>query len=58
MRTPFFDNLPIAPGEADDQALLPEDVADAVVLALEQRGGAVVDEIILSPLKRVVTFKK
>ena len=58
VRTPFFDDLPIAPGEGEDQALKPEDVAEAVLLALEQRGGAVVDEIVLSPLKRVVTFKK
>jgi len=54
VRTPFFDDLAIAPGDGEENALLPEEVAAAVALVLAQRGGAVVDEIVLSPLKNVV----
>ena len=54
VRTPFFDGLDFAPGDAPENALLPGDVADAVALALEARPGTVFDEIVLSPLKKVV----
>lgn len=54
VRTPFFDDLPIAPGGDADNALAPEDVAAAAALALSLPPGAVVDEIALSPLKKVV----
>lgn len=54
VRTPFFDGLPIAPGDDDANALEPDEVAAAVALALAQRPGAVIDEIVLSPLKNVV----
>ena len=58
VRTPFFDELPIEPGEGDDEALEAAEVAEAVVAALEMRAGAVVDEIRMSPLKKSVRFKK
>lgn len=57
VRTPFFDDLPIEPGEHEDNALAPEEVAEAVEMVLSLRPGAVIDEINLSPLKKVVRRK-
>ena len=57
VRTPFFDPLDFAPGPADDHAIAPQDVAQAVRLALETRPGTVIDEINLSPQKHVLTKK-
>lgn len=56
--SPFFDGLDFEPGENEDNYLLPVDVADAVALAVTARSSAVVDEIELSPLKRVVRKKR
>ncbi len=53
----FFDDLDFEPGEAKDNHLLPEDVANAVWLMLSARQGAAIDEINLSPQKKVVRFK-
>jgi short-subunit dehydrogenase len=55
-RTPFFDGQTFAPGDGADEHIRPEDVADAVVAALGMPRGTVVDEINLSPLKKVVRF--
>jgi len=52
----FFDELDFRPGEAPENHIRPADVAEAVVLALNAPPGTVVDEINLSPLKRVVRF--
>ncbi|MEE8142076.1 MAG: SDR family oxidoreductase [Planctomycetota bacterium] len=54
VRTPFFTDLDFAPGEAPENAIAPEDVAQAVALVLAARPGTVFDEIALSPLKKVV----
>ena len=56
VRTGFHDNLEFRPGPEPGQHLLPSDVAEAVSLALDARGGAVIDEIDLSPQKRVIDF--
>lgn len=53
-RTAFYDSLSFVPGDDPENALLPQDVANAVGLAVAARGETVVDEIRLSPLKRVV----
>lgn len=55
--TPFFETLSFTPGEEEDMHLRPEEVAEAVALVLRLRPGAVIDEINLSPLKRVVRGK-
>lgn len=52
--TPFFDRLGFAPGEAPENALEASEVAAVVGFVLAQRPGVVVDEIDLSPLKRVI----
>jgi len=56
--TGFFDELNFRPGQAADQHLRPEDVADAVWLMLNTRPGVVIDEINLTPQKRVIEFGK
>ena len=57
-RTPFYDALAFEPGAREENALTAEDVAEAVMLAVASRKQAVVDEIRLSPLKRVVQRKE
>ncbi|MCU7813508.1 MAG: SDR family oxidoreductase [Candidatus Thiodiazotropha sp. (ex Notomyrtea botanica)] len=56
--TPFYDELDFAPGEAPENHLRPEDVADAVEMVLQAHPGTVFDEINLNPLKKVIRFKK
>ena len=57
VRTPFYDSLGFEPGEDDSQAILPEDIAEMVELILKMRAGTVCDEIVLSPMKKVVQKK-
>ena len=52
VRTPFFDGLHFEPGEGEDNAIAPEDVAAVLTQVLEARPGTVLDEINLSPLNR------
>lgn len=54
VRTPFFDGLDFEPGLRSENALSPEDVADAVEYVLRAPEHAVVDELELSPRVRVV----
>ena len=54
VRTPFYDSLNFGPGDEDAHAILPEDVAQMVATILEMRRETVLDEIILSPKKRVI----
>ncbi|GAB4184426.1 MAG: SDR family NAD(P)-dependent oxidoreductase [Simkaniaceae bacterium] len=58
VRTSFHDDLYFEPGEEDSHALQPEDIAEAVDMVLHLPSHAVCDEIRLSPLKKVVRFKK
>jgi len=58
VKTPFFDDLAFEPGDDDSQFILPEDVAEAVCYVLTSRSQIVIDEINLSPLNKVVKFKK
>ena len=52
--TPFYDNLDFAPGEHEDNHLDTGEVVDAILLMLDAPTGSVVDEINLSPLKKVI----
>jgi len=56
--TPFFDQLAFRPGSAPAQALQVQDVADAVCFVLNAGRYCGLDEINLSPLTKVVSFKK
>ena len=52
--TPFFDSLDFAPGPNLVNRLDAEQVVDAIELMLSAPGHAVIDEINLSPLKKVI----
>lgn len=56
--TDFFTGLSFRPGPDDDAHLVADDVAQAVWLMLSSRRGAAIDEINLSPQKRVIEFNK
>jgi len=56
VKTSFFDKLPFEPGEAQENYILPTDIAHAVVTILSARPGTCFDEINLSPQKKVVRF--
>jgi 3-hydroxy acid dehydrogenase/malonic semialdehyde reductase len=58
VRTPFFAELDFKPGDEPDHHILPEDVAAVVLNALQLRDGTNVDEINLSPQKRVIDFHR
>jgi len=58
VKTPFFNYLSFEPGDDDSHFILPEDVAEAVCYVLTSRPHMVIDEINLSPLNKVVKFKK
>ncbi len=58
VNTEFFDELSFTPGEAHCNYIEAADIADAVSMTLNSRPGTVIDEINLSPLKKVVKAKK
>lgn len=58
VRTQFFDKLAFSPGTDTSNAIEPEDIAITVSNTLAMRKGTVIDEINLTPLKRVVIFDK
>ncbi len=53
VRTPFFDELHFEPGEAAENAILPEDVAEVLLTVFNTRAGTVIEEINLSPQTHV-----
>ena len=53
----FFTGQAFRPGELPENHIRPADVAEAVLLALSAPPGTVMDEINLSPLKRVIRFE-
>lgn len=57
VKTGFFNSLSFEPGDAEENYILPQDVADAALATLSARPGTCFDEINLSPLKKVVKFK-
>ena len=56
VRTAFFDELKFRPGDDDDNAIEAKDIADVVVNILSMRSGTVIDEINLTPQKKVIIF--
>lgn len=58
VKTAFFDHLSFEPGDHQSNFIEPEDVAEAVSYVLHSRAQIVLDEINLSPLNKVVKFKK
>lgn len=58
VKTEFFEQLSFEPGDDETNFIAPEDVAEAVCYVLDARAQIVIDEINLSPLNKVVKFKK
>jgi short-subunit dehydrogenase len=58
VRTGFYNELDFGPDEAPTSSIAPEDVADLIIAMLCTSPGAVVDEINLSPLKKVIRFDR
>lgn len=58
VQTAFFENLNFRPGNQPEQALHPDDVASAVCYVLHANIYCALDEINLSPLNKVIEFKK
>ena len=56
VRTAFFDELQFRPGDGDDNAIEAKDIANVVVNILSMRSGTVIDEINLTPQKKVICF--
>jgi len=57
VKTDFFSQTWFNPGPEPDMHLVAEDVAEAAWMMLSARRGAAIDEINLSPQKRVIEFK-
>jgi NADP-dependent 3-hydroxy acid dehydrogenase YdfG len=58
VKTAFFEPLDFEPGDADGQAIKPEDIAQIVQFVLNTSAAIVFDEINLSPLNKVINFNK
>jgi len=58
VKTEFFDGLNFEPGKDSSNYIEANDVAAAIKMILDSRPGTVIDEINLSPLKKVVSAKK
>ena len=57
VRTDFFKNLKFSPGDDIYNAINIDDIANTVIHVMKMEQNTVVDEINLSPLKKVVKFK-
>lgn len=58
VKTPFFNELSFEPGDHHSNSITAEDVSEAVIYVLNSPTNIVIDEINLSPLNKVVKFKK
>ena len=58
VRTDYFGELDFKPGAAPDNAIEADDVAQVILDVLNTRPGTVIDEINLSPQKKVIQFGK
>ena len=56
VRTSFFNNLDFIPGEDKSNAIEPDDIGKIIIDILSTRNGSVIEEINLSPLKKVIKF--
>ena len=57
VRTPFFETLNFEPGQLENNAIEPEDIAKIVIEILNTRTGTNIDEINLSPSSQLINFK-
>ncbi len=56
VKTHFFDSLGFTHGDANTDAIEPEDIAQLVSELLKTRQGTIIDEINLSPANKVIKF--
>jgi len=56
VRTSFFKNKTFRPGNDPTNAIEPDDIAQIVINILSIRQGSVIEEINLSPLRKVIKF--
>ena len=56
VRTSFFNNLDFMPGEDKSNAIEPDDIGKIIIDIISTRNGSVIEEINLSPLKKVIKF--
>ena len=56
VRTSFFNNLDFMPGEDKSNAIEPDDIGKIIIDILSTSNGSVIEEINLSPLKKVIKF--
>lgn len=57
VKTPFFEDLPFAHGSAKENYIEASDVAETILAILKMRPGTVIDEVNMSPLKKVIVRK-
>ncbi len=57
VRSNFFDNLTFEPGMSEENALLPEDISQTVLTLINASDHAMIEEININPLKRVIQKK-
>ena len=57
VRTDFFENLNFEPGDSEENAISLRDVSSTVAYILGLSRNTIVDEINLSPAKKVIKFK-
>ena len=58
VRTDFFKNLNFEPGNDEENAISIKDISSTIVYILNLSRSTIVDEINLSPSKKVIKFKK
>ncbi len=58
VKTEFFNELNFAPGKQAENHITAADIAAVIEDILNMRPGTVIDEINLSPLKKVINFKR
>lgn len=58
VRTEFFNTLDFSPGAHASNAIEAQDIAEVIFNVLKMRAGTVVDEINMSPQKKVIEFGK
>ena len=56
VKTRFFDGLHFEPGDNEDNYIEAQDISECIKLILSMRPGTLLDEINLSPLKKVIKF--
>ena len=58
VKTEFYDQAQFTHGDSPDNYVVPEDVAESVAMMLDSRRGTVIDSIVMTPLKSVITRRQ